>query len=408
VTNAGGPGILCADACVAAGLQVAELPEGLRAELAARLPAAASVANPVDMLASAPAGDYRRTVELVAASGEVDAVIVIFIPPLLTEPADVAQAVRMAVDAAGNPVPVLAVFMSAAGSPPELRAGGSTIPGYAFPEDAARALGRAAEYGSWRERPEGRVPDLPGARRDKAAALLAAALAERREPNWLAPEQAAALLDCYGIAMASWRLAGTPEEAGAAAVELGGQVALKAVAPGLVHKTEAGAVRLKLDGAEQVRVAAGEMLAAVGAVGYTVEGFLVQRMVEGGIELLVGVVHDPSFGPVVACGAGGTAVELLKDVAVRLTPLTDRDAAGMVRSLTTFPLLDGYRGAPKADVAALEELLLQVAALVEAHPEVAELDLNPVRALPEGVAVVDARIRVQEASPPPPLAARHR
>jgi acyl-CoA synthetase (NDP forming) len=131
-------------------------------------------------------------------------------------------------------------------------------------------------------------------------------------------------------------------------------------------------------------------------------------MVEGGIELLVGVVHDPSFGPVVACGAGGTAVELLKDVAVRLTPLTDRDAAGMVRSLTTFPLLDGYRGAPKADVAALEELLLQVAALVEAHPEVAELDLNPVRALPEGVAVVDARIRVQEASPPPPLAARHR
>jgi acetyl coenzyme A synthetase (ADP forming)-like protein len=408
VTNAGGPGILCADACVAAGLQVAELPEGLRAELAAGLPAAASVANPVDMLASAPAGDYRRTVELVAASGEVDAVIVIFIPPLLTEPADVAQAVRMAVDAAGNPVPVLAVFMSAAGSPPELRAGGSTIPGYAFPEDAARALGRAAEYGSWRERPEGRVPDLPGARRDKAAALLAAALAERREPNWLAPEQAAALLDCYGIAMASWRLAGTPEEAGAAAVELGGQVALKAVAPGLVHKTEAGAVRLKLDGAEEVRVAAGEMLAAVGAVGYTVEGFLVQRMVEGGIELLVGVVHDPSFGPVVACGAGGTAVELLKDVAVRLTPLTDRDAAGMVRSLTTFPLLDGYRGAPKADVAALEELLLQVAALVEAHPEVAELDLNPVRALPEGVAVVDARIRVQEASPPPPLAARHR
>jgi acyl-CoA synthetase (NDP forming) len=408
VTNAGGPGILCADACVAAGLQVAELPEGLRAELAAGLPAAASVANPVDMLASAPAGDYRRTVELVAASGEVDAVIVIFIPPLLTEPADVAQAVRMAVDAAGNPVPVLAVFMSAAGSPPELRAGGSTIPGYAFPEDAARALGRAAEYGSWRERPEGKVLDLPGARRDKAAALLAAALAERREPNWLAPEQAAVLLDCYGIAMASWRLAGTPEEAGAAAVELGGQVALKAVAPGLVHKTEAGAVRLKLDGAEQVRVAAGEMLAAVGAVGYTVEGFLVQRMVEGGIELLVGVVHDPSFGPVVACGAGGTAVELLKDVAVRLTPLTDRDAAGMVRSLTTFPLLDGYRGAPKADVAALEELLLQVAALVEAHPEVAELDLNPVRALPEGVAVVDARIRVQEASPPPPLAARHR
>jgi acetate---CoA ligase (ADP-forming) len=408
VTNAGGPGILCADACEAAGLRVAELSEGLRARLAEGLPAAAATANPVDMLAAAPAEQFRRTVELVVASGEVDAVIVIFIPPLLTEPAEVAQAVRAAVDAAGRAIPVLAVFMSAAGGPVELRAGDWAIPSYAFPEDAARALGRAAEYGSWRERPEGRLPDLPGVRCDEAAALLAAALAEGREPNWLAPEQVARLLACYGIAMASWLMAGTPEEAAEAAVELGAPVALKAVAPGLIHKTEVGAVRLELDGAEQVRVVAGEMLAAVAAAGYTVEGFLVQRMVPDGVELLVGVVHDPSFGPVVACGAGGTAVELLKDVAVRLTPLTDRDAAEMVRSLQTFPLLDGYRGAPKADVATLEELLLRVAALVEAHPQVAELDLNPVRALVEGVAVVDARIRVQEAIPPPPLAARHR
>jgi acetyl coenzyme A synthetase (ADP forming)-like protein len=407
VTNAGGPGILCADACVAAGLQVAELSAGLRARLAEGLPAAASTANPVDMLAAAPADHYRRTVELLLASGEVDAAIVIFIPPLLTEPADVAQAMQAAVEAAGSAVPVLAVFMSAAGGPPELRAGDQVIPGYAFPEDAARALGRAAEYGSWCERPEGRVPDLPDARCDEAAALLAAALAQGPEPHWLAPEQVARLLDCYGIAMTSWRLAETPEEAGAVAAELGGPVALKAVAPGLVHKTEVGAVRLELDGAEQVRVAAGEMLAAVAAAGYTVEGFLVQRMVPEGVELLVGVVHDASFGPVVACGAGGTAVELLKDVAVRLTPLTDRDAAEMVRSLATYPLLDGYRGAPKADVAALEQLLLRVAALVDAHPEVAELDLNPVRALVDGVAVVDARLRVQEASPPPPLAARH-
>ena len=131
-------------------------------------------------------------------------------------------------------------------------------------------------------------------------------------------------------------------------------------------------------------------------------------MVEDGVELLVGVVHDASFGPVIACGAGGTAVELLKDVAVRLTPLTDLDAAEMVRSLATFPLLDGYRGGPKADVGALEDLLLRVGALVETHPEVAELDCNPVVALPDGVVVVDARVRVEPASPPPPLAARRR
>jgi len=309
VTNAGGPGSLCADACEAAGLEVAEL-------------------------SVAPAKRYRRAVEALLASGEVDAAIVVFVPPPLGEPAEVAGAIRAAVDAAGQTIPVLAVFMSAAGSPPELRAGGSAIPSYAFPEDAARALGRAAEYGSWRERPEGQVPDLPDARRDEAAALLAAALAERPAPAWLPPDQVAALLGCYGIAMA-------PAEA-------------------------------------------------------------------GGVELVVGVVHDPSLGPVVACGAGGVAAELLNDVAVRLTPLTDRDAAEMVRSLASFPLLDGYRGAPRADVAALEDLLLRVGALVEAHPQVAELDLEPVRALACGVVVVDARVRVETASPRPPLASRRR
>jgi acyl-CoA synthetase (NDP forming) len=157
-----------------------------------------------------------------------------------------------------------------------------------------------------------------------------------------------------------------------------------------------------------VRAAAEQMAEAVAAAGHTVERYLVQRMVGGGVELLVGVVHDASFGPVVACGAGGTAVELLKDVAVRITPLTDRDAAEMVRSLQTFPLLDGYRGAPKSDVAALEQLLLRVSAMVEAHPQVAELDCNPVKVLPQGAVILDARVRVEAATPRPPLAARRR
>jgi acyl-CoA synthetase (NDP forming) len=165
-------------------------------------------------------------------------------------------------------------------------------------------------------------------------------------------------------------------------------------------------VRLGLSGAEAVQAAATEMATAIAAKGYTVDGFLVQRMVDEGVELLVGVVHDASFGPVIACGAGGTAVELLKDVAVRITPLTDLDAAEMVRSLQTFPLLDGYRGAPRADVAALEDLLLRVSALVEAQPTIAELDCNPVKVLPDGVVVVDARVRVEAATPPLPLAAR--
>jgi acyl-CoA synthetase (NDP forming) len=298
--------------------------------------------------------------------------------------------------------------MSASDLPVEPEEAGPRLPRYRFPEDAARALVRAVEYGSWRQRPEGQVPELPEALRDEAAALLAAALADGPGPRWLGPDEVARLLACYGLPMAEWRLAGSPEEAGAAAAELGGPVALKAVAPRLIHKTEAHAVRLGLTGPEQVQTAATEMAQAVAAEGYPVEGFLVQPMVGGGVEMLVGVVHDASFGPVVACGAGGTAVELLKDVAVRITPLTDRDAAEMVRSLATFPLLDGYRGAAKVDVAALEDLLLRVGALVEAHPEIAELDCNPVKVLPDGAVVVDARIRVEAASPSLPLAARRR
>jgi acetyl coenzyme A synthetase (ADP forming)-like protein len=405
VTNAGGPGIMCADACEAGGLEVVQLSPRLQSSLAEGLPAEAAVANPVDMLASAPAEHYRRTVELVAASGEVDAVIVIFIPPLLTDPAAVAKAVRDAAAAAGA-VPVLSVVMSAHELSAETEGGGPRLPRYQFPEDAARALVRAVEYAAWRQRPEGQVPTLPDVRHDEAAALLAAALADGPGPRWLSPEEVARLLACYGVPIAEWRLAGSPEEAGVAANELGGPVALKAVAPRLVHKTEAGAVRLGLSGAEAVQAAATEMATAIAAKGYTVDGFLVQRMVDEGVELLVGVVHDASFGPVIACGAGGTAVELLKDVAVRITPLTDLDAAEMVRSLQTFPLLDGYRGAPRADVAALEDLLLRVSALVEAQPTIAELDCNPVKVLPDGVVVVDARVRVEAATPPLPLAAR--
>jgi acetate---CoA ligase (ADP-forming) len=406
VTNAGGPGILCADACEAGGLEVVRLSDGLRARLAAFLPAAAATGNPVDLLASAPAEHHRRALELVVGSGEVDAVIAIFIPPLATDPRDVARAIRDAAAQAG-PVPLLTLFMSAEGVPGELRGPDVRIPSYRFPEDAARALVRAVEHAAWRRRPEGRVPDLEGIRRDEAAALLAAAL--RDGPHWLDPGEVARLLGCYGLPLVAGRVVATPEQAGTAAEELGGTVALKAIARGLVHKTGAQAVRLGLAGERaEVRRAAEEMAVAVGAAGHEVRGFLVQQMVAGGVEMLVGVVHDASFGPVVACGAGGTTVELLHDAVARITPLTDLDAGEMVRSLATSPLLDGYRGAPPADVPALEDVLLRVSALVEAHPQVAELDCNPVMVLPagRGAVVVDARVRVEEAPPPAPLLAR--
>jgi acetate---CoA ligase (ADP-forming) len=406
ITNAGGPGILCADACEAEGLVVGPLPDGMRKDLEEFLPPEASTANPVDMIASASAEDYKRVIQLVAASEEIDSIIVIFIPPLVTRPEDVAGAISEATANLAREIPLLTVFMSSHGVPEELSGHGVRIPSYAFPEDAARALARSTDYGMWRKRPDGTVPEFPEARHDEAAAIIAEALAD--EPEWLSPQQTAGLFNCYGLPLIEQRLVRTPEEAAKATAELGVPVAMKAVAPGLVHKTEAGGVRLGLEGAEEVRTAADEMKDSVRAAGHEVEQFLLQPMVGEGVEMIVGIAHDPSFGPVIACGAGGTAVELLSDVSVRLTPLTDEDASGMIRRLATYPLLEGYRGSTPVDVAALEDLLLRVSAMVEAHPEILEMDCNPVKVMPEGASIVDARVRVAPVEPPLPVSARRR
>jgi acetyl coenzyme A synthetase (ADP forming)-like protein len=403
ITNAGGPGILCADACEAAGLEVVPLPDEVRFTLSEFLPREASTANPVDMIASASAENYEKAISTVAAYEEVDAVIVIFIPPLVTRPEDVAGAISEATASLPREIPVLTVFMSSHGVPDELAGHGVRIPSYAFPEDAARALARATSYGVWRASPQEEVPLFQDCRRDEAAAVIAESVSD--DPVWLSPEQTARLFSCYKLPLVEQRVATSPEEARRIAEQLARPVALKAVAPGLVHKTEAGGVRLGLTGSEVER-AATEIASDVARAGHEIERFLVQPMVGEGVEMLVGVVHDPSFGPVVACGAGGTAVELLKDVAVRIAPLTDRDASEMVKGLATYPLLEGYRGSRPVDVASLETLLLRVSSLVEAHPEVLEMDCNPVRVTPEAAAIVDARVRVATSQPEAPLSAR--
>ncbi|MDQ6917728.1 MAG: GNAT family N-acetyltransferase [Candidatus Dormibacteraeota bacterium] len=392
VTNAGGPGILCADSCEAAGLRVPELSEDLQAQLRPLLAAEASTANPVDMIASATPHQYRTVLELVAGSAEADAVIVIFIPPLAIGSEEVATAIRSS--RVPGDVSLLSVFMSS-----EQLTGPHAIPTYSFPEEAARALGHAVHYSTWRRTPEGQAPVLGGISADEAKAVLATAIATGG--GWMEPVAVLQLLACYGLSPVESRVAGSALEAARAAAALKGPVALKAIGPGLLHKTEAGAVRLGLRGREAVLRAATEMETALRGAGQPLIGFLVQRMASGGIEMLVGVVNDPSFGPVLACGAGGTATELVKDIAVRITPLTEEDARAMPRALATFPLLDGYRGAPRADVGALEQLLLRVSELVESNPEIAEIDLNPVIVHTSGVSVVDARVRLQEARSQP-------
>jgi acetate---CoA ligase (ADP-forming) len=402
LTNSGGPGIMCADACEGAGLDVVDLSEGTVERLRALLADEASLTNPVDMLATASGDQYRDSMLTVAHDERVDAMILIFTPTIVTQPDEIGRAIAEAAGRLPRAIPVMASFISSTGAPGELQSGSTHVPAFDYPEQAAQALGRAVTYGAWQARDPGEVPQFDDARSDEAAAVIAGALA--RGPGWLRPSEVERVLDCYGLDMAESRLVRSPSAAGKAAQEMGGDVVVKAISPTLVHKTEAGAVRVGLSGRAATARAAHEMEESVASFGHRVEGFLVQRQVPDGVEMLVGVVNDPLFGPVVACGAGGITAELLKDVQVRLTPLTDRDAAEMVRGLRTFPLLEGYRGAPGADLASLEELVLRVSTLVEAHPELVEMDCNPVMATPEGAVIVDARIRVQPAPPPRPWA----
>jgi acyl-CoA synthetase (NDP forming) len=276
----------------------------------------------------------------------------------------------------------------------------AAVPTLLYPEDAARSLGKVVRHVRWREAARGEAPALADARADEAAAVLSGTLAAGRE--WLDPASCARLLGCYGIAMPASRTVTSAEAAAAAAAEIGGAVALKAAGPEILHKTELGAVELGLTGAEQVRAAAEAMDAGLAARGLRRETFMVQAMIPEGVELLVGVATDPVFGPVLVCGAGGTSVELLGDVRVRVCPLSAGDPAEMLGALAIKPLLDGYRGSPPADIGALESLLLRVSAMVEAHPEIGELDLNPVLATPAGAIAVDARVKLAPVPPPRP------
>jgi acetate---CoA ligase (ADP-forming) len=404
ITNAGGPAILCADACEAGGLVVPPLPDAVRTELACLLPAAASTANPVDMLAAASGENYRRVMGALAASGAIDALIVIFTPPLVTKQEDALRAVHRGARELSRSMPVLSVFMSKESTPRVDPGGCVAVPDYPFPEEAARALSLVARYSAWLRVPEEPPEVLSGIDDDRAAAMIAEALG--RSSGWMAPGDVEQLLACYSIPVVETHIVTSPRDAGREAERMGAAVALKAIATGLLHKSDAGAVRLNLNGAATVQRAAGELATKLKSQGHEVTGYQVQRMADPGVEMLVGVVQDQHFGPVLVCAAGGIATELLKDVAVRITPISRGEAGRMIRSLKTFPLLDGYRGAPRCDVASLEDTLLRVSALVEAHSEIAEMDLNPLIVCPQGTVAVDARIRLEPGSPRPLVGAR--
>jgi acyl-CoA synthetase (NDP forming) len=402
VTNAGGPAILCADACEAGGLRLPPLSEQSRARLAAFLPAAAATTNPIDLIASATPEQFRRAVEVVLGSGEFDALVVIYVAvePLAggAVAAAVGEGILAARRATGVEVPVLACSMPEL-APRTLRLGDDLlVPCFPYPEAAGQVLGKIAAYAEWRARPPGTVPALSGVDAGAARGLCRAALA-RRGSGWLTTEETRAVLSAMGLPVAPGGVARTADEAAAVARGLGFPVAVKLASHQIVHKTEIGGVRLHLDGEPAVRRAFEEIRQRLESEGRlaAMEGVLVQPMVAGGTEVMVGVTQDPLFGPLIAVGLGGVHVEILGDVCFRVTPLTDADAAEMVRSIRGYRLFGGYRGHPAADVAAIEEVLLRVSRLVEEVHEVRELDLNPIFALPpgQGCRIVDARVRVE-------------
>ena len=386
VSNGGGAGVLAADACAEAGLAVARISQQTRNRLRELLPPGSALDGPVDTTDAVSAAAFREALHVAAAQDGVDAVIVLVVRRGPADLIPVLAAERL-------PVPVAAVVL---GQPEAIRLlpGDGTVPSvpaYAYPEAAARALARAARYGSWLSRPACTVPELDNLRVADAQSIIDSFLARVPGGGWLLAGEADDLLRCYGIPMVEFRRAGDADAAVEAAARLGGHVVIKADVPGLLHKTAAGAVELDLHGADEVRAAMSRLQARFAG---RMSGVLVEPMITGGIETIVGVVQEPVFGPVVVFGLGGIATDVLGDHAARLAPLTDADADDLIHSIRAAPALLGQPGRPAADIGAVRDTLLRVSRLADDLPQVAELDLNPVIARPSGVVAVDARIRV--------------
>lgn len=387
VSNARGAGVLAADACSDAGLQVAGLAQETQRALRDALPPGAAAAGPVDTTAAVAPGLFRRCLELVGADPGVDAVLALTATTATSDLVPEVQAARLPVPIAATVMDQVEVVRLLPGPAQD----SPTIPAYVYPESAARALGHAARYGMWRAAPPGRVPDLEGLRQDRAKELAASFLADAPKGGWLPLDAAAELLGCYGVPLADHIAVSTEDAAAAAAERSGGPVALTADVPGLVRQSDAGAVLTGLRreddvqrGYRSLRQTFGDRLAAV----------IVQPMTNGGVELTISVLQEKVFGPLVMLGLSGPATDVLADRAARLAPLTDTDADYLIRSIHTAPLLLGRPGSP----AALKDMLLRVSRMADELPQIAELDL-PVVAQPDGAHAVDARIRIQAAEP---------
>ncbi|MGQ4360341.1 bifunctional acetate--CoA ligase family protein/GNAT family N-acetyltransferase [Streptomyces sp. SAS_272] len=409
VTNAGGAGVLAADACAEAGLALPPFTPATADELLAVLPDGAAVGNPVDATAAVSEDQLTECVDRLSRCSGIDAVIVALVPTAVAA-ATGDDLVRAVTTAPGRRArPVLAVRLEQ-DVPVRLlpAAGGGAIPSYAEPQAAARALAHAAHRTAWLARPAGVVPDLDDIETGRARTVVADHLAEHPDGGWLDPHTCAELLSCYRVRQIPWTWAETEDEAVAAADRLrgfGGRVVMKAHWPGLVHKTRHQAVRLDLRGDAQVRTAFRDLKTRFAGL---MTGVVLQPLAPRGTELLAGVVQDEVFGPLVLFGLGGTATEVLADHAARLAPLTDRDVHDLITTTRCAPLLLGADGNTPVDLEALEHLLLRLSRMAADLPQLAEADFNPVLAAPGGVTVLDARVRLLPRRPQDPYLRRLR
>ncbi|MHB8874481.1 MAG: acetate--CoA ligase family protein [Myxococcaceae bacterium] len=393
VTNAGGPGILATDALEAAGLLVPRLSAGTEAALKAVLRPEASVQNPVDVLADSDPQGYGAAMRHVLEDPEVDAVVALYVPPVTSSAEAMAAAIVEA--AARSDKPVLSCFMGSHGVPEALASlHRRNVPSFRFPEGAAKALALAVSYAEWREAPAASPEATPPAPLSALEALRRARTRLGAEGGWLVAGELADFARAWGLSLAPQRrVSPSPEAAEEAAAELGFPVVLKAEVDGLVHKTEAGAVALGLSNRAQVREAAQRMLSL------EPRGLVVQQQISGGEEWLVGAVRDPHYGPLVAVGAGGTRAELWRDTCQRLAPLSSVDVEALLEQPRVGKTLHGFRGAPAGDRDALARLVRSLAAAACAHPDIAELELNPVKVQPvgKGAVAVDMRVHLARA-----------
>jgi acetyl coenzyme A synthetase (ADP forming)-like protein len=400
VTNAGGPGIIAADAMESQGLVISELSDDLRAIIAARLPAEASTRNPVDLIASGGPQQFEEVTTFLLTSGEVDAVMVIYVPTSFEGAAGVAQALRRCQDSYQGEVPLLSVFMQTEAASAALTGDSDhrSIPTYTFPEAAAHALARAVRHGEWRRRDPGTELRLEEPALTQIRSIVDAALDRLGdEGGWMDPGEIDACLEAAGLRTPVTAVTKSVTEAQEEAAEIGGLVVLKVMSKDALHKSDVGGVVLGVEGADQVAAAFEKVTGVV----ETWDGVVVQELIPGGHEVLIGMAQDPNFGPMVVFGLGGVYVELLKDVSFRLHPITDVDAAEMISETKSHKLLEGYRNNPEGDMAALRIALQKVSALIDVVPELDEMDLNPVKVLlpGEGICVVDARMRLKKVAP---------